>query len=78
MKTDCTTRKRAQENIARMLGVADYSVLVCASQDESKRIVLKAKSLKKHKSSRIPTVLSSGNPYVMLHRFMDNKGKTIQ
>lgn len=78
MKTDCTTRKKAQENIARMLGVADYSTLVCATQDESKSIVLKAKSLKKHKASRIPAVLSSGNPYIMLHRLMDNRGKAIQ
>lgn len=78
MKTTCETREKARKNIARMLGVGDYSTLICATQHESDRIVAEAKSLRKRKAHPAPVALSSGNPYVMLNRFMNRKGKAIK
>lgn len=78
MTSVSAAHKRAQENIAKMLKVADYGTLVHATQHESKSILAQAKGLKKHKAKRVPVVFSSGNPYIMLNRFMNNRGKAIR
>lgn len=77
MQSELNIHACAQNNLAKLLRVESYSVLVNASDEESKSIVRRAQKTRK-KARRIPVIYSSGNPYVMLGRKINSKGKYVK
>jgi hypothetical protein len=68
----------AHKNIAKKLGVSDYSELVNAGVEREREIVSSASkklNIKKISANNYP---SSGNPYVMLGLKVNSKGKHVK
>ena len=78
MQNSKEVRSKYHENLARLFGVEDYSVLEKASTKEKKAIIAHARKVHKFKSYLAPDSRYGGNPYVMLGRKINNKGKIIK
>lgn len=78
--TFCETTAKARDNIAKAMFVESYSVLTHASEDERKKIIKSASKHTRKWSHRLPHVSLpwAGNPYVMLGRKINSKGKIIE
>lgn len=70
-------RARHRKNLASIFGVEDYSVLEQASGKEKREIIARARRTNRIKRVVVPNFTHSGNPYIMLNRKMNNKGKPV-
>lgn len=64
-------------NVTKAVGAASYEEVVNADENKMKQYVAAAKKRAKIKIRTKPTVFSAGNPYVMLQRKINNKGKRV-
>lgn len=71
-------RLEYRKNLAWFFCMDDYSVLEKASDEEKRRIVAHARKVRKIKSIPAPGPAHGGNPYIMLQRKINNKGKIIK
>ena len=72
------TREKTRKNIAKMLGVNDYTELVNADVPQERLIVKRASQKRKIQKSKHICYLSTGNPYVMMGLKVNSKGKYIK
>lgn len=73
-----TVRMKYRKGLASLFCVADYSILENASDKERQEIIAHARKVRKIKPVSAPNLTHSGNPYIMLGRKIDTKGKTIK
>ena len=71
-------RARYCKGLASLFCVEDYSVLENASEKEKREIIAHARKVRKIKPVSAPNLTHSGNPYIMLGRKINNKGKPIK
>ncbi len=64
-------------NIAKEVGATSYEEVVNADENKIKQYINAAKKNSKIKVHVKAKVFSSGNPYVMLQRKINNKGKRV-
>jgi hypothetical protein len=73
-----TTSDMTHKNIARTLGISDYSELVNAGVEKEKEMVKSASKKLSIKKLHVSNYSSSGNPYVMLGLKVNTKGKRVK
>lgn len=71
-------RTKYRANLAWLFCVDDYSVLESANDKERKEIIARARKMRKIKSGPASSPAHGGNPYVMLGRKINNKGKIVK
>ena len=69
---------KTKENVAKALGLANFSDAAGMSEENRKAMILKAQKKLKIKSRRKIQNLSSGNPYIMLGRKVNSEGKRVK
>ena len=67
-----------KKNIAKAMGVNNYSELVTADDAKTERLIKGAQEKIKFNSPSIPNMNPSGNPYIMLGRKVNSKGKYVK
>lgn len=73
-----TVRRKYRENLAWLFCVTDYGVLEKASDKEKKEIIAHARKVRKFMSRPACNPAHGGNPYIMLGRKINNKGKVVK
>lgn len=69
---------KTKENVAKTLGVAKFADATKISGTKREEMVAKAQKKLKVRCHTITRDLSSGNPYIMLGRKVDSKGKFVK
>lgn len=79
MKKDLeAVRSEYRKNLAWFFCMDDYSALERTSDEEKKQIVAHARKVRKIKSVVAPDPAHGGNPYIMLQRKINSKGKNVK
>lgn len=73
-----TVLVKYRNGLASLFCVADYSILENASDKEKQKIIAHARKVRKIKSVSAPNLTHSGNPYIMLGRKINTKGKRVK
>ncbi len=75
---DICVFNKTKKNIVRILGVDEQKYLSNFTDDNREEMINKAHKKLKIKSRIKPTGLYAGNPYIMLGRKVDSKGKRVK
>ena len=69
---------KTKENVARALGVAKFADAAKVNAHEREKMVARAQKELKIRCHTRTRDLSSGNPYIMLGRKVNTKGKLVK
>lgn len=73
-----TVREEYHKSLAAIFGVPDYSVWENADDRQRQKIIARARKIRKIKPVPASNITHSGNPYIMLGRKINAKGKTVK
>lgn len=73
-----TVYDTTKQNIANAMGVKNYNDLVTADDATMESLIKTAQKKIRFKSSSMPQMHPSGNPYIMLGRKVNSEGKHIK
>ncbi len=73
-----TVFDQTKENITKAMGASSYDEVVFASEDKIESLIKAARKKAKIKMKSRVSIYSYGNPYVMLSRKINNKGKRVR
>lgn len=68
---------KVKQNVAKEIGASSYEEVIRADEKKIKEFAILAQKKARIKTNVKANTISSGNPYVMLSRKVNNKGKRI-